>query len=227
MPGEQTRSTKEIAQLRGSNPPRSPPDGVNGMTPTTTWMRLARRFGFDHNPLRRRSDLIEAWLLPAAIAAFLILSPLLVGAASRVVHDENAAVAQAQRSWHRATAVLLEAVPGPLMTDNGANTWMTWTPARWNTGGRQHVGPVPASAGTSAGSSVTIWLDRAGNVQTPPLTAVAVQDRVVLAALIALSALAAVLAAGALIGNCLLDHRRLTKWGTAWLSVGPQWSRRP
>ena len=197
------------------------------MTPTTTWTRLARRLGFDHNPLRRRSDLVEAWLLPAAIAAFLILSPFLLGAASRVVHDENAAVVQAQRSWHRATAVLLEAVPGPLMTDNGANTWMTWTPARWTTGGRQHVGHVPASAGTSAGSSVTIWVDSAGNVQTPPLTAPQVQDRVVLAAVIALAVLATLLAVAAAICTYLLNRRRLAEWGTAWLSVGPQWSRRP
>ncbi len=188
--------------------------------------RVTRRLGFDHNPLRRRSDVIQAWLLPAVIATFLALSPLLVGAASAFVHNENAAAQQAERSWHRVTAVLLEAVPGPLMSDNGANTWVTWTPARWTAGGRAHVGEVPANADTSAGSTVPVWLDRTGKVQAPPLTAGQVRDRVTLAALIALAGLAVILTGMALIGGGLLYRRRLAGWETAWLSVGPHWSRR-
>ena len=187
---------------------------------------MARRLGFDHNPLRRRSDLIEAWLLPAVIAVFLIVSPLLVGAASAWVHNDNAATVQAERSWHRVTAVLLEAVPGPLMSDNGANTWVTWTLARWSADGRLHVGHVPAAAGSSAGSTVSVWLDRAGNVQAPPLNALQMRDRVVLAAVVALTALAVFLTAVTLIVRRLLDRRRLAGWAADWLSVGPDWSRR-
>jgi hypothetical protein len=199
---------------------------VIGMTPTATWTRAARRLGFDHNPLRRRSDLVEAWLLPAVIAVFLIVSPLLVGAASAWVHNDNAAAQLAERSWHRGTAVLLQAVPGPLMSDNGANSWITWTPARWTADGRPHVGQVPAAAGSSAGSTVSVWLDRAGNVQAPPLSAVQIRDRVVLAAVVALTALAVFLTAATLIGRRLLDRMRLAGWAADWLSVGPQWSRR-
>lgn len=187
---------------------------------------MARRLGFDHNPLRRPSDLIEAWLLPAVIAVFLIVSPLLVGAASAWVHNDNAAAKQAQRSWHRVTAVLLQAAPGPLMSDNGANTWTTWTPARWTADGRPHVGQVPAAAGSSAGSTVSVWLDRVGNVQAPPLNAVQIRNRVVLAAVVALTALAVFLTAVTMIARRLLDRMRLAGWAADWLSVGPQWSRR-
>jgi hypothetical protein len=187
---------------------------------------VARRLGFDHNQLRRRSDVTEAWILPAVIAVFLALSPVLASAASAWVHNENAAAQQAERSWHRVTAVLLQAVPGPLMSDNGANTWVTWTPARWTEGGRPHVGQVPADAGSSAGSTVSVWLDRAGNVQTPPLNPGQVRDRVVLAAVVVIASFAVFLTVLALIGRRVLDRRRLAGWGTAWLSVGPQWSRR-
>jgi hypothetical protein len=180
----------------------------------------------DHNPLRRRSDVLEAWLLPAVIAVFLALSPLLVGAADAWAHAQNAAVQQAQRSWHRLPAVLLQAVPGPLVSDNGANSWTTWTPARWTSGGRPHVGLIPAVSGTSADTTVSVWLDRAGHVRTPPLTAVQVRDRATLAALVALVALAAVLACLAPVARRLLNRRRLAGWETAWLSVGPHWSRR-
>ena len=185
---------------------------------------MSRRLGFDHNPLRRRADVIDAWLLPAVIAAFLILGPLLVAAASIWVHAENAATQQAERSWHEVPAVLLQAVPGPMVSDNGANTWVTWTPARWTVGGRPRVGMIPAAAGTRAGRMVPVWLNRAGQVQAP-LTAGQVTDRVTLAALIALTALAVLLGGVAALGRYLLERRRLAGWEAAWLAVGPQWSR--
>lgn len=186
---------------------------------------MTRRLGFDHNPLRRRADVIDAWLLPAVIAVFLALGPLLVAAADTWVHAGNAATQQAERSWHEVPAVLLQAVPGPMVSDNGANTWVTWTPARWTVDGRTRVGRVPAAAGTSAGSTVPVWLNRAGQVQAP-LTAGQVTDLVTLAALIVLAALAVLLGGVALLGRYLLDRRRLAGWETAWLAVGPQWSRR-
>src|SRR3984957_15248776 len=123
-----------------------------------TWTRLARALGSDHNPLRRRSDLIAAWLTPAAIAIFLALGPLVaVGAiaaahagvttarqAGRDLHPGPAALLQAVpgrprgdpparqagRDLHPVPAVLLQAVPGPLMTAGGTNSWVTWAPAR-------------------------------------------------------------------------------------------------
>jgi hypothetical protein len=106
-------------------------------TPTMTWTRISRRLGYDHNPLRRRSDRIQAWLLPAAVGAFLILGPLLAALAIWWAHGQNTATRHAQRSWHSVPAVLLASAPGPLMTDNGANSWLVRVPARWAAGGRQ------------------------------------------------------------------------------------------
>ncbi len=186
---------------------------------------MARRLGFDHNPLRRGSDVIEAWLLPAVIAVFLILGPFVAGAAGLWVHADNAAAQRAMRSWHQVPAVLLQAAPGPMMSDNGSNTWLVWTPARWTADGRAHAGSVPAPAGTRAGASVPVWLDRAGDVQVPPLTAAGDRDRVMVGMSLALGAFALLLAGLALLGRRMLDRRRLAGWEAAWLSVGPQWSR--
>jgi hypothetical protein len=209
----------------GRNGAAGSADGVNVMAmPTMRWMRLTRRLGRDGNPLRRRSDQIEGWLLPVAIAVFLAASPLVVGAAGLWAGADNAAAKHAQLSWHRVSAVLLQAAPGPEMSDNGANTWVVWTPARWTAGGRPRIASVPAPAGTWAGSTVPVWLDRAGNVQIPPLTAAQASDHVVVAALIALAGLAVFLAGMALLARWVLDRRRLADWETAWLSVGPQWS---
>ena len=200
-------------------------NGVNGMTNATmTWTRLTRRLGSDHNPLRRRSDLIEAWLLPAAIAIFLLLGPLAAGGAVWWAHADNAATQHAQRSWHPVSAVLLQATAGPMMSANGSNSWGVWAQARWSSGGQPRGAEVPAVSGTSAGSTVPVWLDRAGHVQTP-LTAAQARDRVIAAASAALAALAVLLAGLALACRALLNRRRLASWETAWRSAGPQWSR--
>ena len=195
------------------------------MTPTTTWTRVSRRLGLDHNPLRRRSDLIEAWLLPATIVTFLLLGPLVAGLIGLHVNADNAAAHRAEQSWRQVPAVLLKAAPGPMMSDNGANAWLAWTPARWVTDGRTRTGIVPAPSGTRAGATVRVWVDRAGNVQVPPLTPARAGDRVVVAMAFALAALAVFLACLALVIRAALDRRRLADWEAAWLSVGPQWSR--
>jgi hypothetical protein len=199
--------------------------GVNGMPPTTMWTRVVRRLGFDHNPLRRASDLVEAWLLPAMIAVFLILSPFVAGTAAAAVRADNAAAQRATQSWHQVPAVLLRAAPGPMMSGNGSNTWLVWTPARWAADGRAHTGDVPAPAGTKAGATVPVWLDRAGDVQVPPPTSAYARDRVMVGMMIALVTLAVLLAGLTLLTRRILHRRRLAGWAAAWLSVGPQWSR--
>jgi hypothetical protein len=185
---------------------------MNGVTPTTTWTRMTGRLGLDHNPLRRRTDLIEAWLVPAVIIAFLLLGPLVGSLVGLQVHAGNTAAQRAQRSWHPVSAVLLQAVPGPLMTDNGANSWLTWTPARWTADGRTHVGDVPATSGTRAGATLRVWLDRAGAVQSPPLTPNGARQRIVVTVSLAL------------VARRMLERRRLRGWETDWLLVGPEWS---
>jgi hypothetical protein len=185
---------------------------------------VARRLGFDHNPLRRRLDLIDAWLLPAVVAAFLILGPLVAGGVGLWVHADNAAAQRAQRAWHEVRAVVLKPVPGPAMSGNSSSSWLVWTPARWTADGRTRVGSVPAPAGTCEDAVVPVWLNRAGQVQAPPLTAAGARNRILLAALFALASLAALLTVLAAATHWLLDRRRLAGWEAAWRSVGPQWS---
>jgi hypothetical protein len=202
-----------------------PAAGVTMMaTPTTRWMKLTRRLGRDGNPLRRRSDLMEAWLLPASIAAFLALCPVVAMVTGAWVHADNAAARHAQLSWHRVEAVLLQSAAGPMMSDNGANTWVVWTPAKWTADGRRYVGDVPAAAKSRSGSTIAVWLDREGKVRTPPLTAAQLGSRVVTATSFALAILAVLLAGLAWLLRRALDKRRLAGWELAWLAIGPRWT---
>lgn len=192
--------------------------------PTTGWMRLARRLGGDGNPLRRRSDIIEAWLAPIAIVVFLALSPLVAGLAATGVRADNAAAQHVQQSWHPVSAVLLRAAPGPEFSDNGANTWTEWAQARWTAGGRQYTGKIPVPADSRAGSTQTVWLNRAGRVQVPAMTRPELSGAIGTGILLALAALAVVVAVTARLARWVLDRKRIASWETAWLSVGPRWS---
>lgn len=196
---------------------------MSAVASTKTWHRLSRRLGLDHNPLRRRSDLIAAWLLPAAIAALLILGPVVGFVASRWAGSQNEAARLAERSWHHVPAVLLQSAPGPMFPDGGANSWTVWTPARWTADGLAHVGKVPAMSDTRAGSIVTVWLDQAGKVRLPLTTAMA-QGRELTAVAISLVVLTLLLAGLALAVRRVLDVRRLAGWEQGWLAVGPQWT---
>jgi hypothetical protein len=191
-------------------------------TPTMTWTRLTRRLRDDHNPLRRRSDRVEAWLLPAVLAAFLVLAPLVAAATIWQVHAANAADASAQRALHPAPAVLLAAAPGPM--HRHGSSWLVWTPARWTAGGVTRTGQIPVGAGTPAGSRVRVWLTRSGQVRLPPLTPGLARDRSRFAASLALAALADALALAALAGRWRLNRRRLSDWTVGWLAVERQWS---
>jgi hypothetical protein len=194
--------------------------------PRAVWTKLLRRLGWDGNPLRPRSDLIGRWLLPAAIALFVGMCPVVATLTGMWVRADNAAVVHAKHTWYPVTAVLLRPAPGPAQSDHGTNTWMTWTPARWSADGQQRTGEVPAVAGSSAGSRQIVWLNGAGQVQVPPLTARQVANRVRADTVMALAALAALLAGLRWLARRALNRRRLRDWEMEWLTVGPLWSRR-
>lgn len=182
---------------------------------------LARRLGLEPNPLRRRCDIIQAWLVPAAAVLFLILSPLAAWLAVTVVHE------QAQRAGQSARpvpAVLQRAAPGPARTDHGANTWTEWEPATWTAGGRQHTAQIPVPAGSEAGSRQQVWLDRAGHLLAPPPSAAQVSGSQDTAALLAVCVAAIMVVVAAGLVRRGLDRRRIASWETAWLAVGPRWS---
>jgi hypothetical protein len=196
------------------------------MATTTKWAKLSRRLGIDGNPLRRRADKIEAWLAPVAIAVFLALCPVVAIGMSAWVHADNAAAIRAQQSWRPVKATLLEAAPGPAEPDGGANTWTVWTRARWQVGGLTRTGKVPVPANSPAGSTQTVWLNRAGAVQLPPVLASQVAGLADTATAVSLTVLAVLLGGLAFLIRRILDRRRLARWESAWLTVEPRWSHR-
>jgi hypothetical protein len=195
------------------------------MTATKTWTKLSRKYGWDRNPLRRRSDLIAAWLLPAAVAVFLILGTLGVLVVGAVLRADNAAAwRHADKYWKSAHGVLLQSAPGPAQADNGANEWSVPTKATWVFDGVRHIGTIPAIAGSTVNTPVTVWLDHKGHVQTPPLTPTQLGGRILETRVVILALLALAMSFGTGAAYGALNRRRVNSWEAEWMAVEPRWS---
>ena len=171
--------------------------------------RLARRLGLDGNPLRRRTDKIEACLAALTLVVFLMGAPVLSVAAARAWVTG--------RSERQIPAVLLQAAPSV----TGLVT------ARWIApDGRTRTGQIPVSRALAAGRIVSLCVNSAGSPTGPSLNHEAVLGREAMAAVFVPVALGWVLLWLAAVGRWVLDRRRLVGWDAAWAAVGPQWTKR-
>jgi len=186
-----------------------------------TW--LIRRFALDRNPLRRRSDRIEAWLLLAMTVASVPLTILTAIGASHWAEQYGSRSDGGQR-LQQVRAVLLQAAPATDPAIDGSVSMLVR--ARWPVDGATRVGDIAVVPGTARGTSVQIWITPQGTVATPPLSTAQIDARVTAAIVLAPAATAL----GLWLLLCLLrwplNRRRLASWAASWTSVGPRWSQR-
>ncbi|MET7935590.1 hypothetical protein [Streptomyces sp. NPDC005322] len=183
------------------------------------WMWRWRR-----NPLRRRSDVIEAWAVLVAGLVMAVGGPV-AGVAAGTAVDE--ALRQERVDRHRVPGVLKEDAPTTTPAADGATTARVSAIVRW-TGpdGAVHTGTARVQEGKKAGDATVVWTDGRGRpVQQPP-TAEQIATRSVLAGASAAAGVGAVSLAGRGIVRWRLDRSRTQEWGRAWAEVGPRWSRR-
>ncbi|GGX86815.1 Rv1733c family protein [Streptomyces minutiscleroticus] len=175
-----------------------------------TTVRLWR---WRQNPLRRRSDLAEAWIvLLAWVIAVLggVISAL-------VVHDLVVRGLDGRRAGcSDVTAVLVaDARVGAASTVAGENR--AWAPVRWTgADGAVRTGRAKVPADAAAGTRVTVWADSRGELTSrPPSRAEARFQGTMTATLAAAGAGGTVLAAARL-ARARLDRRRMDAWAREW-----------
>ena len=188
--------------------------------------RCARRLGFDRNPLRRRTDRIEAAIRLATMILLLAAVPIAAIAVARQADHLAVRQAQAQQTAeHQVTAVLLQRAAATGVSDPYTSIQLTYVLARWRPPGQPtRSGQVLATAGAAAGSTVTVWIDHSGAVTSPPPDHRTIASDVCIAAVVTcLVAILLVLGSNALAGRAL-DRRRLRAWDADWRATGPLWS---
>lgn len=174
------------------------------------------------NPIRRRDDVLEAWLV---LAIWVLIA--VGGTAAGVVTAHAAGQVFAQQRADRVpvSAVLLDDIPRPATSGMGGD----FAPARvrWtNSDGSTHSGKTLVSTGKTAGSTVRIWIDGNGKLSpqpTPPTEAAAEAALFGGSAALALSGL--VFGIGSA-GRWWLDRRRIAQWDKEWTLVGPKWGHK-
>ncbi len=180
----------------------------------------------DDNPLRRRADRVEAWIVGGLLAAFLLCGPLAAVLAGyyasafalRVARDQQAA-------WRQVPAVLLANAPA---SDefSYSGVALSMVRARWTApDGVRRTGSIPVLPGARAGSTVQVWVDASGQLTDPPLRPDQVTGQSVLASVCAPIIVGLVLLAAGGLVHSVVDRRRMAAWDADWQATGPRWTR--
>jgi hypothetical protein len=185
--------------------------------------RTVRLWRWRRNPLKRRSDVVEAWAGLAAGVVMAVGAPISGIAAAHSMHDS---IIQQNQDRHRVSATLTHDAPGVATTRaEGANPDRVRAPVQWHdASGRTHSAHVTVAPGAKAGTTTPVWVDGRQQVTEPPLDAVqATVQTDIIGAGAAGGFCVAALAAHRLV-RLDLDRRRSRQWQREWEKVGPQWS---
>ncbi|MFI1725248.1 hypothetical protein [Streptomyces sp. NPDC020489] len=185
-----------------------------------------------HNPLRRATDLAEAWVALAALLLVLVVAPLAGAVVGGLAQDSLQESVRSQRaSRHPVTAtVTRELDRSPLDADPETSTGRelrTRVLADWTApDGTPRHGPVLAGLkDPHKGDHFTIWTDTQGHIMPRPLDSATATTHAVLAGVgAALLGIGLIESARRLIVWRMV-RRRYARWDQAWARVGPDWGR--
>ncbi|MEU1010893.1 hypothetical protein [Streptomyces sp. NPDC005890] len=178
------------------------------------------------NPLKRRADVVEAWVVLGA-CLLTVLAGVLAGlAAAGSVED---GLARERAAWRPAVARVVKQVPGSSRR-HGSHASSTgeriWAEVRWTVpDGSAHTGQVRVEPGSKPGTPVTVWTDPQGHLVSRPTTASEAAFRATLIGLLVGVSAAAVPFVAGLAVRGRLERRRMEAWDTEWSRLGPQWGR--
>ncbi|MFF7640175.1 hypothetical protein [Streptomyces canus] len=188
-----------------------------------TRLRKAWWWRWRRNPLRRRSDRLEAWLV-LATWTLALLGGLLAGAAAAAGMADDLAARRA--ALHTVSAVLVGKADrtATVTADGSAET--VRAKVRWTAlDGSTRTGATRVAPGTAAGTSVTVWTDRRGDLVRAPLAAAEARLQSVLTGVLVAAGTGAVVFGGGYLARLRLDRRRLRDWEAEWARVAPSGGR--
>ncbi|MEV7891742.1 Rv1733c family protein [Streptomyces sp. NPDC002817] len=185
---------------------RTPRTGVR-------WWRWRR------NPLKRRIDVVEAWLV---LVMWLCATTggLLAGLAAGITSAEYLERQRTERQ--QVSAVLLEdAKP---RTANRVGRTPVWITVRW-TGpdGTSHTGQTRVEPGLEAGARIMVWTNGKDRLTTRPLSSSAGVLQASATGVLAAACAISVVVGGGQAVHSLLNLRRLRQWDKAWAEADARW----
>ncbi|WP_225804862.1 hypothetical protein [Streptomyces sp. NK15101] len=186
-----------------------------------------------HNPLRRTTDLVEAWIALAAVVLFCVAVPLAGWTAGTSAYDSLSRAVrtqQAQRLPTTARVVRLADGPasGPRSVETaGEERLRRSVVARWTApDGSPRTGTVATARQHSApGAAFRLWTDRDGRPVTPPMQAGTARAHAVVAGLTVALLVGSLVELVRRLAVRRLVLRRYARLDRAWAAAGPDWGR--
>jgi hypothetical protein len=172
-----------------------------------------------NNPLRRRSYLVEGWVLIALgtvtpVAAVLVAMTV-TGAVGQHLNRQRF-------DRHAATAVLTGDA-----SDTSAYGTHPRARVRWTAPDGQHrTGVADVSAGLESGAHVTVWTNTSGALVSAPPSRSQARLEAAASGLTAAGGigLVALVCWGA--ATSITDRKRADRWAAEWTETGPHWDHR-
>ncbi|MEV7979305.1 hypothetical protein [Streptomyces sp. NPDC086519] len=184
---------------------------------------VARRplWRWRRNPLRRPSDVVEAWIVLAVWTVALLGGLLAGGAAATAVHRS---FADRRSAIHPVSARLTENAAAGSRVLTGYDVGKSWVTVRWtDPDGTTRTGLAKALPTARTGSQVRVWVDRDDRpVSAPPSQAEVTCQSLATAVLVSPLVATAVWGGGWVVRRRLM-RRRLAEWDAEWRRIGPQW----
>ncbi|MET8455625.1 Rv1733c family protein [Streptomyces parvulus] len=174
------------------------------------------------NPLRRREDVLEGWILLVVWLLVAVAAPV-----AGILGAQASAHSSAQRraDRHPVTAVLSSDASRDSLA-GGTTGGRVDAAVRWTApDGTRHSGKATVDENMKAGSQVTVWTDRQDRLTpAPPSATQAGVDAAFMGAASTFAVVTAA-AAGYYGSKLVLDRRRRAAWEDEWREIGSQWGR--
>ncbi|MEW2168324.1 hypothetical protein AB0912_35825 [Streptomyces sp. NPDC007084] len=193
--------------------------GARGAQGARQWCWRWRR-----NPLRRRDDVIEAWIV-LVVWTVIVLGGAVAGVMTARAAGESFDRLRNDRS--PVPAVLVDGTSAAASSGEGSRYEQVRATVRWTApDGSPRTGSALVDPGHKAGSPVVVWMDGKGQLATPPPSPGAAATEAGLLGAGAAVALGGVALAIGGLARWRLDQRRYDRWGREWERLGPQWGRK-
>ncbi|MET9533100.1 MULTISPECIES: hypothetical protein [unclassified Streptomyces] len=185
-----------------------------------------------HNPLRRGTDVAEAWVALVAVVLITVAAPLVGWLSGSLTDSALQDTARAQRRHrHATTATVVRALPERSVVANPdgisdavprGRAAAVWT----GVDGSRHRGTLSTfRGGNLPGDRLRVWTDDRGHLVNRPMKPRTVRARAVLAGFGAAAGTAGLIVVGRRVVVWRLVQRRYVRLDRAWSEAGPDWGR--
>ncbi|MPY64234.1 Rv1733c family protein [Streptomyces spongiae] len=181
------------------------------------------------NPLRRGSDLVEAWVLLAAWVLALV-GGALVGMVAASAANRTFDRQRAERQ--EVTATVVQNTRRAVDTEgaasgSGTGDDLSWVTVRWKArDGAEHMGRTQAAPNTRPGTHITVWTDRHGLLAAQPLEPAEAQVEAALLGTMATAFTGGAVWLSAYGVRKRLERRRMAQWDEEWERIDTRWGRK-